>query len=92
MIPIPIRNNILIKPIETEGKTKGGIILSEAHKVRKSIGLVVAVGNGTKDRPMEVKEGDYIFHVPGAGTEVQLSDDTYFIMDDACVHCIIPKE
>src|SRR5690554_7986555 len=54
----PLADRVLIEPTPAEEKTASGIIIPDAAKVKPLRGTVVAVGNGKKDEPMTVKEGD----------------------------------
>ena len=58
----PLGNRVVIKKLEAEEKTQGGIILASAAKEKPQTAEVVAVGPGTKDEVMEVKLGDKVIH------------------------------
>lgn len=76
----PIRDKILIKPFLEDEMSAGGIVVPESFRGRTSKGIVVAVGSGTKDNPMEFKEGYTVWHIKGAGEEVIENGQSYFIM------------
>ena len=74
----PIGNRVLVKRIEVEEKTKGGIIIPDTAKEKTHQGKVEAVGDG-KDVPVAV--GDNVMFESYAGTEVKVNDESYLIMD-----------
>lgn len=73
----------MIKKLEAEEKTQGGIILASAAKEKPQMAEVVAVGPGTKDEPMEVKAGDKVVFSKYAGTEIKYDGEEYTIMSQA---------
>lgn len=83
----PLFEKVLIKPFPAEEKTVGGIIVPDSVKERPSKGTVVAVGGGTPDKPMILKEGDVVIHVKGAGTEVEENGEILFLMRDTDCLC-----
>jgi len=81
----PLGDRILVKRVEGEEKSKGGIIIPDAAKEKPQEGLVIAVGKGKtaedgKLIAMEVKEGDRILFGKYSGTEVKLEDEEHLIM------------
>ena len=80
----PLQDRVVIKMLEAEETTKGGIILSAASKEKPQVAEVVAVGPGKEDVKMEVKVGDKVLTSKYAGTEVKIDDEEYTIlkMDD----------
>ena len=81
----PLSDRILVKRVESEGKTKGGIIIPDTAKEKPVEGEVVAVGNGKvledgKVRPLDVKAGDRILFTKYAGTEVKLDGEEHLII------------
>lgn len=80
---IPIRDNILVRPLVSPSISAGGIIVSEAHKAISNKMEVIAVGNGRKGKPMEFKPGDIAFRVKGCGQEVLVDGELHFIVKDA---------
>ena len=81
----PLQDRILVKRLEGEDKTKGGIIIPDSAKEKPQEGEIVAVGNGkvlengTKQQ-LDVKVGDKVLFSKYAGTEVKLDGDEYTIM------------
>ncbi|MCD6533724.1 MAG: co-chaperone GroES [Deltaproteobacteria bacterium] len=81
----PLQDRIIVKRLEEEEKTAGGIIIPDAAKEKPMQGEVMAVGNGkvTEDGkvlPLDVKVGDKILFGKYAGTEVKLDGEDYLIM------------
>lgn len=81
----PLQDRILVKRIEEEEKTKGGIIIPDAAKEKPQEGKVVAVGdgkvleNGTK-APLTVKVGDKILFGKYSGTEIKVDGEEHLIL------------
>jgi len=81
----PLQDRILVKRVEEEEKTKGGIIIPDTAKEKPAEGKVTAVGNGKlgddgKRIPLEIKKGDRILFGKYSGTEVKIEDKEYLIM------------
>ncbi len=76
----PLQDRVVIKMLEAEETTKGGIILSAASKEKPQVAEVVAVGPGKEDVKMEVKVGDKVLTSKYSGTEVKYNDDEYTIV------------
>ena len=76
----PLQDRVVIKMLEAEETTKGGIILSAASKEKPQIAEVVAVGPGKEDVKMEVKIGDKVLTSKYSGTEVKIDDEEYTIL------------
>ena len=81
----PLQDRILIKRIENEAKTAGGIIIPDAAKEKPQEGKVVAVGNGKKLDdgnvvPMDVKKGDRILFGKYSGSEIKLDGKAHLIL------------
>jgi len=81
----PLGDRILVKRVEGEEKSKGGIIIPDSAKEKPQEGKVVAVGKGktTEDGkliPLEVKEGDRILFGKYSGSEVKLNGEEHLIM------------
>ena len=93
----PLGDRIIIKPLEAESKTKGGILLPDTVKEKPQEGKVVAVGkgkvldNGTVQKP-EVKEGDVVLYAKYAGAEVSTKDgEDYLIVREEDILAIVKK-
>ncbi|MGM0496948.1 MAG: co-chaperone GroES [Bacteroidota bacterium] len=76
----PLKDRVLVEPKEAEEKTASGIIIPDSAKEKPQKGVVVAVGEGKKDEPMSVKEGDQVIYGKFAGTEITIDDKDYLIM------------
>ncbi len=76
----PLQDRVVIKMLEAEETTKGGIILSAASKEKPQVAEVVAVGPGKEDVKMEVKVGDKVLTSKYSGTEVKFDDEEYTIV------------
>jgi len=76
----PLKDRVLIEPMEAEEKTSSGIIIPDSAKEKPQKGKVVAVGDGKKDEPMTLKEGDTVVYGKYAGTEVTIDGKDYLIM------------
>ena len=81
----PLYDRILVKRLNTEEKTKGGIIIPETAKEKPQEGKVVSVGKGKlledgSTRPLDVKVGDKILFSKYGGTEINIEGDEYLIL------------
>ena len=89
----PLGDRIVLKQVETEEKTKSGIIPPDSAKEKSQEALVVAVGPGKavdgKLTPMQVKEGDKVIYSEYAGTEVELDDEKYIIVGQDDIIAIV---
>jgi chaperonin GroES len=92
----PLADRVIVKPMEAEEKTKGGIILPDTAKEKPIEGTIVAVGPGKltedgKQVKMEVKEGDKVLYGKYSGTEVTVEGEEYLIMRESDIFAIIGK-
>ena len=81
----PLHDRILVKRLDAEQKTKGGIIIPDSAKEKPIEATVIAVGNGrTNDkgevRPLEVKAGDRVLFGKYSGTEVKIDGEEHLIL------------
>ena len=81
----PLCDRVVVKPMSSEEKTKGGIILPDTAKEKPVIGEIVAVGAGKRTDdgkliPMDVKVGDKVLYGKYSGTEVSIDNTEYLIM------------
>ncbi|WP_332659919.1 co-chaperone GroES [Brevundimonas sp.] len=86
----PLGDRVLVKRVEEESKTKGGIIIPDSAKEKPQEGEVVAVGPGARDEdgkhvPMDLKAGDRILFGKWSGTEVKIDGADLIIMKEADV-------
>lgn len=92
----PLADRVLIKPLESEEKTAGGIILPDTAKEKPMRGEVIAVGNGRMDEqgkriPMDIKAKDIVLYGKYSGTEIKIDNQEYLIMRESDVLAIVEK-
>ena len=90
----PLHDRVLIKVLDSEEKTSGGIIIPDTAKEKPQEGEVVAVGPGAKNdegkiTPMDVKIGDVVLFGKWSGTEVKMNGADYLIMKESDIMGII---
>ena len=85
----PLADRVLIEPKEAETKTASGLFIPDTAKEKPQQGVVIAVGNGKKDEPMELKVGDVVLYGKYAGTELSLEGKDYLIMRQSDVVAIL---
>ena len=85
----PLGDRVVVKRIEEEPKTKGGIVLPDTAKEKPQRGTVVAVGAGKKDEPMTVSVGDTVLYGKYSGTELTLEDKDYMIMRESDILAVL---
>ncbi|SFK42066.1 co-chaperone GroES [Proteiniphilum acetatigenes] len=85
----PLADRVLVKPAAAEEKTVSGIIIPDTAKEKPLKGEVVAVGKGTKDEEMVVKQGDKVLYGKYAGTEIEIDGVQYLIMRQSDILGII---
>ena len=90
----PLHDRVVVKRVEEEGKTKGGIIIPDTAKEKPMEGEVVAVGPGARDEKgalvaLDVKAGDRILFGKWSGTEVKLDGVEYLIMKESDIMGIL---
>ncbi len=81
----PLNDRILVKRLEEEAKTRGGIIIPDSAKEKPAQGEVIAVGDGKlgddgKRIPLQVKKGDRVLFAKYAGTEIKIEDEEHLVM------------
>ncbi len=85
----PLADRVLVEPAAAEEKTIGGIIIPDTAKEKPLQGKVLAVGNGTKDEEMVVKEGDTVLYGKYAGTELEYEGNKYLVMRQSDILAIL---
>ena len=90
----PLNDRLIVKRLEEEEKTRGGIIIPDTVKEKPMEGEVIAAGNGRVKKdgtkiPMEVKKGDRILFAKYAGTEVKINGEEYLMMKEDDIFAII---
>jgi chaperonin GroES len=83
----PLADRVVVKPIERETVSKGGIVLPDTAKEKPQEGKVVAVGDGEltddgKRKPMDVKVGDIVIYAKYGGTEIKINDEELVILEE----------
>ena len=84
----PLADRVLVVPAAAEEKI-GGIIIPDTAKEKPLHGKVVAVGNGTKDEQMVLKEGDEVLYGKYSGTELEYEGEKYLIMRQSDVLAVL---
>jgi chaperonin GroES len=84
----PLHDRVLVRRIESEEKTKGGIIIPDTAKEKPIEGEVLAVGNGTRDEQgkthaLDVKAGDRVLFGKWSGTEVKIDGEDLLVMKES---------
>jgi len=93
----PLQDRILVRRLEEEERTRGGIIIPDTAKEKPSEGLVIAVGkgkvleNGTQ-LPLDVKKDDRILFGKYAGSDIKIEGEEYLIMREDDVLGVIEKK
>ncbi len=90
----PLHDRVVVRRLESEEKTKGGIIIPDTAKEKPQEGEVVAVGPGARDesgkiQPLDLKAGDRILFGKWSGTEVKIDGEELLIMKESDVMGII---
>ena len=81
----PLQDRIIVKRVEEEAKSKGGIIIPDTAKEKPQEGKVIAVGNGKvledgKIQPLDIKKGDHVLFSKYGGTEIQIEGEEHLII------------
>jgi chaperonin GroES len=84
----PLHDRVLVKRLEEESKTPGGIIIPDTAKEKPMTGLVVAVGNGLRGddgnvKPLDVKVNDKVLFAKWGGTEIKIDGEEYLVMKES---------
>ena len=90
----PLHDRVVVRRVESEEKTKGGIIIPDTAKEKPQEGEIIAVGSGARDEagklvPLDVKKGDRILFGKWSGTEVKLNGEDLLIMKESDIMGII---
>ena len=93
----PLHDRIVVKRIDAEEKTAGGIIIPDTAKEKPSQGEVLAVGPGGRDEagkliPIDVKAGDRILFGKWSGTEVKIDSVEYLIMKESDIMGVLEEK
>ncbi|HTQ81733.1 MAG TPA: co-chaperone GroES [Pseudolabrys sp.] len=90
----PLHDRVVVRRIEADMKTKGGIIIPDTAQEKPSQGEIVAVGPGGRDEagkliPIDVKAGDRVLFGKWSGTEVKLDGEDFLIMKESDIMGVI---
>jgi len=90
----PLHDRVVVKRLEGEEKTKGGIIVPDTAKEKPQEGKIIAVGPGGRDAtgkltPLDVKAGDKVLFGKWSGTEVKVGDEELLIMKESDILGIV---
>ena len=90
----PLHDKVLVKRVDEETKTAGGIIIPDTAKEKPSEGTVEAVGNGFRTEegkilPMSVKVGDRVLFAKWGGTEIKLGGETRLIIKESDILAVV---
>ena len=81
----PIRNQVLVKPFPSDEISEGGIFVPESARTVSNKVQIVKVGNGTKEKPMNLKPGETGFRVKDWGLEVLIEGEKHYLMDSDAI-------
>ena len=92
----PLNDRVLIKRVEDNDKTAGGLIIPEAAKEKQARGKVIAAGSGRVNdegerRPLDVKKGDEVLFGKYAGTEVKIDGEDLIILKEDEILAVVEK-
>ncbi len=90
----PLHDRVVVRRVNSEEKTKGGIIIPDTAKEKPQEGEIIAVGSGARDEagkliPLDVKAGDRVLFGKWSGTEVKLDGEDLLIMKESDIMGII---
>ena len=84
----PLHDRVMLRRVEQEEKTKGGIIIPDTAKEKPMEGEVVAVGSGVRDEtgkiiPLDVKAGDRVLFSKWSGTEINMDGEEFLVVKES---------
>ena len=90
----PLHDRVLVKPLESDTKTAGGIIIPDSAQEKPQEGTIVAAGPGKRGEdgsitPMDVKKGDRVLYGKWSGTEVKVDGEDLMIMNESDIMGIV---
>ncbi|MER9882964.1 co-chaperone GroES [Mesorhizobium sp. M0118] len=90
----PLHDRVVVRRVESEAKTAGGIIIPDTAKEKPQEGEIIAIGSGARDEvgklvPLDVKAGDRILFGKWSGTEVKLNGEDLLIMKEVDIMGVI---
>ena len=92
----PLHDRVVVRRLEGEEKTKGGIIIPDTAKEKPQEGEIIAVGSGARDEsgklvPLDVKAGDRILFGKWSGTEVKIDGEDLLIMKESDIMGVLEE-
>ena len=92
----PLHDRVVVRRIEAEEKTRGGIIIPDSAKEKPQEGEIIAVGSGSRDEtgkitPLDVKAGDRVLFGKWSGTEVRIDGQDLLIMKESDIMGVIEE-
>jgi chaperonin GroES len=92
----PLHDRVVVKRVDEDTKTKGGIIIPETAQEKPMQGKIIAVGPGARDEsgklvPLDVKKGDTVLFGKWSGTEVKIDGDELLIMKESDIMGVLEK-
>jgi len=92
----PLHDRVVVKRVDEDTKTKGGIIIPETAQEKPMQGKIIAVGPGARDEsgklvPLDVKKGDSVLFGKWSGTEVKIDGDELLIMKESDIMGVLEK-
>jgi chaperonin GroES len=93
----PLHDRVLLRRVEQDEKTAGGIIIPDSAQEKPMEGEIVAVGSGARDEsgklvPLDVKEGDHVLFSKWAGTEVRIDGEDLLVMKESDIMGVIEAQ
>jgi chaperonin GroES len=93
----PLHDRVVVKRVEEDKKTKGGIIIPETAQEKPMQGEIIAVGPGGRDEagkliPIDVKAGDIVLFGKWSGTEVKIDGTEYLIMKESDIMGVVEAQ
>ena len=90
----PLHDRVLVRRVESEERSAGGIIIPDTAQEKPMEGEIVAVGDGARSEdgthtPLDVKAGDRVLFGKYSGTEVKIDDEELLIMKEADIMCVV---
>ncbi len=90
----PLHDRVVVRRVDSEEKTAGGIIIPDTAKEKPSEGVIVSVGPGARDEsgkvsPLDVKAGDRVLFGKWSGTEVKINGEDLLIMNESDIMGVI---
>lgn len=90
----PLHDRVMLRRIEADTKTKGGIIIPDSAAEKPMEGEVIAVGSGLRDEggkviPLDVKAGDRVLFSKWSGTEINMNGEEYLVMKESDIMGVI---